>query len=103
MARTPRWSLATAGTKRVDLGGRTVLPGFCDSHTHVANSGLRHLKEVDCDLRSIVEIQQAIRERAARTPKGELIRGFKYDDTKTREGRRLTKTDLDVAAPAIRW
>jgi predicted amidohydrolase YtcJ len=93
-------ALAAPGTRRVDLGGRVVLPGFCDSHTHVANSGVRHLKEVDCDLRSIAEIQEAIRQRAARTPKGEVIRGFKYDDTKTREGRRLNKADLDAAAPA---
>lgn len=93
-------ALATSSTKRFDLAGKTVLPGFTDSHTHVANSGLRHLKEVDCDLRSIAEIQQAIRDRAAKTPKGELIRGFKYDDTKTREGRKLTRADLDAVAPA---
>ncbi|MGH9721017.1 MAG: amidohydrolase [Bryobacteraceae bacterium] len=93
-------TLATASTKRVDLAGRTVLPGFSDSHTHVANAGLRHLKEVDADLRSITEIQQAIRQRATRTPPGQLIRGFKYDDTKTREGRKLNKADLDAAAPA---
>jgi predicted amidohydrolase YtcJ len=92
-------ALATASTRQVDLGGRTVVPGFNDAHTHVANSGLRHLREVDCDLRSIAEIQQAIRARASATPKGELIRGFKYDDTKTREGRKLSRQDLDAAAP----
>lgn len=32
-------------------------------------------------------------------PKGEWIRGFKYDDTKTAEGRKLTRQDLDTAAP----
>src|SRR6267142_3917120 len=63
-------NLATRRTKRVDLGGHTVVPGFIDAHTHVASSGLRHLKEVDCDLRSIAEIQAAIRQRAADTPAG---------------------------------
>jgi predicted amidohydrolase YtcJ len=92
-------AMASANTKSYDLGKRTVVPGFNDAHTHVANSGLRHLREVDCDLRSIAEIQQAIRTRAASTPKGELIRGFKYDDTKTREGRKLHRRDLDQAAP----
>jgi predicted amidohydrolase YtcJ len=92
-------ALANASTKQIDLGGRTVVPGFNDGHTHVANSGLRHLREVDCDLRSIAEIQQAIRSRATTTPKGELIRGFKYDDTKTKEGRKLTRHDLDAASP----
>src|SRR4051812_44681838 len=56
--------LATARSKRVDLGGKTVVPGFIDTHSHPASSGLRHLREVDCDLRSIAEIQAAIAKRA---------------------------------------
>jgi hypothetical protein len=80
-------------------GGRTAVPGFIDCHSHPASSGLRHLREVDCDLRSVTAIQQAIRERAAKTPPGQWILGFKYDDTKTVEGRKLTKSDLDAAAP----
>ncbi|MBI3682800.1 MAG: amidohydrolase [Acidobacteria bacterium] len=92
-------ALSAAGTRRTDLAGSTVLPGFIDSHTHVASSGLNHLLRVDCDLRSIEQIQRAIRERAAKTPVSEWVLGFKYDDTKTREGRKLTKADLDAAAP----
>ena len=91
--------LATGATRKVDLGGRTVVPGFIDAHTHVANSGLRHLREVDCDLRSIADIQTAIRQRAASTPKGQWVMGFKYDDTKTAEERKLNRADLDAAAP----
>src|SRR5580658_6593158 len=53
-----------AGGARVDLGGRTVVAGFIDAHLHTASSGLRHLKEVNCDLRSIAAIQGALRERA---------------------------------------
>ncbi|HTM47877.1 MAG TPA: amidohydrolase [Bryobacteraceae bacterium] len=93
-------ALATASTKRIDLAGRTALPGFIDSHSHVASSGLRHLREVDCDLRSIALIAQAIRERAAKTAKGEWVIGFKYDDTKTAEQRKLNRADLDSAAPS---
>src|SRR5215467_8901565 len=88
-----------AGVARVDLGGRTVVPGFIDAHLHTASSGLRHLKEVNCDLRSIAAIQAAIRERAAKTPAGQWVIGFMYDDTKTAEGRPLSKADLDTAAP----
>jgi predicted amidohydrolase YtcJ len=92
-------NLAYPGLKRLDLGGRTVVPGFIDAHLHTASSGLRHLKEVNCDLRSIAAIQSALRERAAKTPKGAWVVGFMYDDTKTAEGRPLTKADLDAAVP----
>ncbi len=91
--------LATARTRLVNLEGKTVVPGFIDAHTHPASSGRRHLREVDCDLRSIAEIQAAIRKRAAATPPGQWVVGFKYDDTKTSDGRRLTRDDLDAAAP----
>ena len=91
--------LATGRTKKTDLGGKTVVPGFIDAHSHPGSSGLSHLREIDCDLRSIKAIQDAVRERAAKTPTGGWILGFKYDDTKTAEGRYLTIADLDACAP----
>jgi predicted amidohydrolase YtcJ len=91
--------LAGALTKKIDLEGKTVLPGFIDAHTHPASSGRQHLRAVDCDLRSIQAIQEALRERARKTPPGKWVLGFKYDDTKTAEGRFLTRQDLDEAAP----
>lgn len=90
-------ALANRNTKLVDLTGRTVVPGFIDAHSHPAVAGRLHLRQVDADLRSITAIQAAIRERAAKTPKGEWIVAFKYDDTKTAEGRFLTREDLDAA------
>src|SRR5215216_7734629 len=92
-------ALATGRTKKFDLGGRTVVPGFVDAHTHPAEAGLSHLRQVDCDLRSIAEVQRAIRERASKTPAGQWVLGFKYDDTKTSDGRPLTRDDLNAAAP----
>jgi predicted amidohydrolase YtcJ len=90
-------NLAAPRSLRLDLGGKTVVPGFIDAHAHPASAGLAHLKSVDCDLRSIADIQAALRDRAARTPAGGWVLGFKYDDTKTAEGRRLTREDLDAA------
>ena len=90
--------LAAAGTRVVDLGGKTVVPGFIDTHNHPAVAGRMHLRQVDCDLRSIAAVQAALRERAARTPAGQWVLGFKYDDTKMAEGRAITRDDLDAVS-----
>ena len=88
--------LSSPNTKILDMSGKTVLPGFIDAHIHVLNSGIRHVMAADCDLRSIGAIQEALRERLAVTPRGEWVQGFKFDDTKTAEGRFLSKDDLDA-------
>ncbi len=89
--------LASGATRKLDLGGRTVVPGFIDAHTHPVYAGLFHLRQVDCDLRSIGAIQAAIRDRAEATNAGDWVLGFKYDDTKTTERRPLSRDDLDAA------
>jgi predicted amidohydrolase YtcJ len=92
-------NLAGPGIRKIDLGLKTVTPGFIDAHSHPAAAGLSHLRMLDCDLRSISAIQAALRERAAKTPAGEWVLGFKYDDTKTEDGRPLNIADLDAAVP----
>jgi predicted amidohydrolase YtcJ len=92
-------ALAGSQTKRVDLAGATLLPGFIDAHTHPAYAGLRHVTQVDCELPSHGAILGALRERAAETARGEWVLGFKYDDTKSSEGRAITRDDLDAAVP----
>jgi predicted amidohydrolase YtcJ len=93
-------ALATGRTTQVDLAGQTVVPGFIDAHAHPAIAGRLHLRQVDCDRRSLRGILAALRTRAAATPPGDWVLGFKYDHTKTREGRPLTRADLDAALPA---
>jgi predicted amidohydrolase YtcJ len=92
-------NLASGKAQKIDLAGNTVLPGFVDAHSHPAEAGLDHLRKVDCYLRSIAEIMAALRKRAAQTPPGQWVLGFKYDDTKTSDNRPLTLQDLDSAIP----
>ena len=93
-------ALARRNTRVVDFGGQVVIPGVIDAHCHPAYAGIRHLREVDCDLRSITAIQAALRARAATTPAGQWVMGFKYDDTKTAERRFLTREELDAVSTA---
>jgi len=92
-------NLASRETAIVDAEGMTVTPGFIDAHSHPASGGVREIVAVNLDLRSIGAIQDAIRKRASSTPPGEWVLGFKYDDTKVREGRQITRQELDEAAP----
>ena len=92
-------NLASTYTKKIDVEGNVMTPGFIDAHSHPAGAGRSHLRKVDCDLRSISEIQDAMFKRSKNTPKGEWISGFKYDDTKTKEKRFINNKDLDEVAP----
>ena len=62
-------------TKVVDLNGKTVVPGFIDSHIHVADFG-RVLTWLDLwDVTSIKELQARLSRYVQKTPKGNWIIG----------------------------
>jgi len=64
------------GTNVVDMGGKTVLPGFIDAHIHVLNSGVRHVMAADCDVPTLKQVQAELKERADKTPAGGWVQGF---------------------------
>ena len=81
----------------VDLGGRSVVPGFVDPHNHFS-IGAYETFWADCrSARTLAEVQQALRDGAARTPAGEWVRVVGYDHT--RLGVHPTRHDLDEAVP----
>ena len=87
--------LATGRTRKLDLGFKTVLPGFNDAHSHPVESGVQHLHRVACDKDSIEAIKQLLHERAQKTEPGQWVLGFLYDDGKS--PRPLNRHDLDEA------
>jgi predicted amidohydrolase YtcJ len=103
--------LAHAGeaTRRIDLGGRTVMPGLFDAHPHMDRLGLRARAGIaiaHCD--SVASICEAVREAAARTPPGEWIvtlpmgappDAYLSEPSRLAEGRFPDRHDLDRAAP----
>ena len=92
-------NLASSGTETIDAEGMTVVPGFIDAHSHPSSAGVDELVQVNADLRSITEIKEALRQRAAITQEGQWVRAFKYDDTKLAEGRPINRFDIDEVVP----
>jgi predicted amidohydrolase YtcJ len=92
-----------AGARVVDLGGRTLLPGFIDAHGHFPGAGLTAVF-ADLNAPPIGEVATLdalvarLAERAARTPRGEWVLGIGYDDTLLAERRHPTREDLDRAS-----
>ena len=98
--------LKTAGqdTKRIDIGGRTLLPGFVDSHGHTYIIGLQAttanlLPPPDGRGKDIASLQALLRDwatnNAAAVKKVGWIAGFGYDDSQLAEQRHPTRDDLD--------
>jgi predicted amidohydrolase YtcJ len=85
-------------TVRIDLNGRTVLPGLIDSHVHPIEAGLSELQRPLPPLDSFEAIQNFIREKMASTPKGRWIIVPRTFPTRLKETRMPTREVLDVAA-----
>jgi len=64
---------APAGTQEADLGGRTLMPGFVDTHGHVALFGLDELKVPLTGATTRAEILHRLRARLADAKAGEWI------------------------------
>lgn len=85
----------------MDMAGRTITPGFVDSHNHTCEYGF---SEIILDLRypevtCIQDIVDRVREAVDSKPKGTWIRGVGWDDALLEEKRPPTRQDLDPVSP----
>jgi hypothetical protein len=97
---------AGKGSTKVNLNGKTLLPGFIDGHGHYINS-LSVANQCKLyappsgpgsDVPSIIaELQKFVAEKGI--AKGEIIKAYGYDDTVMPDGRLLNRDDLDAAFP----
>jgi predicted amidohydrolase YtcJ len=86
-------------TKVIDLKGKTVVPGFIDSHIHVADFG-RVLTWLDLwGVTSIKELQARLSTYVQKTPKGNWIIGRGWEQNSFAENHLPTCNDLDVVSP----
>lgn len=83
-------------TRVIDLEGRTVLPGFIDSHLHVL-SGTNKLG-IDCKEQKITSIKnllRALQRKKSETPKGQWIRASGFNEMSMLEERYPTIEELN--------
>jgi predicted amidohydrolase YtcJ len=101
--------LRGAATEVVDLGGKTMLPGFIDAHGHVFNVGVQAaaanlLAPPDGQVTDIASLQAVLRAWAEESPavvaRTGWIIGMGYDDSQLREGRHPTRDELDAVSRA---
>ena len=80
-----------------DLDGKTLIPGFIDSHTHISGDPQRYINL--SEITSIAEMQDLIRAKAEELGAGEWITGYGWSEDELTEGRKPLRGDLDIAAP----
>jgi predicted amidohydrolase YtcJ len=93
---------ASRNTEFIDCRGRTVLPGFIDSHLHLhafAESCVSLDLTWSLGFKSIADIKGAIRNQCQEKRPGVWIRGRGYNEFYLAEKRHPTRWDLDEVAP----
>lgn len=91
--------LISENTKIIQLDGKTVLPGFIDTHIHVTDYG-RLLTWLNLETaKSIKEIQSQLSQHVKQTGKGKWVLGRALNQNVLAEKRLPTRHDLDLASP----
>lgn len=97
-------------TRLVDLGGKTLLPGFVDPHGHVFNTGIQAisanlLPRPDGEVNTVAELQSTLKAwveaNAKIAGKYKWIVGFGYDDAQLSPQQHPTRDDLDKVSSAL--
>ncbi len=94
-------ALSGDNTTRIDLQGRTVIPGFNDSHHHFLNRAARAYYGVRLDqYDSVREILEGLVAKTKELPPGEVIISNAGNGAELlEEGRTPSLQELDEAAP----
>ena len=87
-----------ARPRRIDLGGRCVIPGLTDSHLHFRWYA-ESLRAVDVEAPTLAEAMSRIKARAEVTPPGAWITGSGWNHNVWGSGALPTLAPLDAVAP----
>ncbi len=84
-----------AAKRVIDLGGKTVIPGFIDAHTHLTSAGVKAAHVQLGKVGSIEEAVEFIKGAVPKYPKGEWILGYNWDESVWTKKRFIESKDLD--------
>jgi predicted amidohydrolase YtcJ len=99
-----------AQTRLVDLGGKTLIPGFVDPHGHVFQTGIQAisanlLPRPDGQVNDMAALQATLKawsdQNQKLTGKYGWIVGFGYDDAQLKEQRHPNRDDLDKVSTEL--
>ena len=82
--------------RRIDGGGRTLLPGLIDAHGHVLDLGMTQMTVQLTGTSSIADLQARLRDFAAAHPDDAWILGFGWNQELWPNKRFPTAADLDA-------
>ena len=85
--------------RTIDLAGKTVLPGFTDSHCHIFGIGARELTLNLEGTNSREDFLAKVKERVDKTERGKWITGRGWIETFWKPPQFPTRADLDKIAP----
>jgi predicted amidohydrolase YtcJ len=88
-------SMASANTAILDLGDKTVLPGFIDTHVHAGFTGTSALSVNLDDAVSVQDVLDRLAARIKETPTGELVYATRFNYTSVAEHRMPNRAELE--------
>ena len=92
--------LAGAGTRVIDLAGKTVVPGLIDTHAHFKAAGFGDYVVDMSRAKTVADALEAIRTFAQKKKPGEWIIGSSWHPpSQLAEKRYLTRQEIDSVAP----
>ena len=91
--------LAGPATKLLDVGGKTVIPGLCDSHVHATGAALYEYDHPIPEMDTVADVLKYIAGRAETLADGDWIVVRQVFITRLRDQRYPTRKELDTVAP----